>query len=110
MVWNETKRLYNEMLASDGWPSVSGALKATQDAHASTQRLALCVILSCGFGISLGWKEETYASNQQIRLSDAIKFQADNLILLYMTPKWLLKLPLKTCVTGERASSIAWWI
>jgi hypothetical protein len=100
MVWDETKRLYQQMVAVDGWPSVSGEGKAILHTQHTTQRLALCVILSCGFGLPLGWKEDAYTGKdkQKVNLDDGIKFQSDNLILVCFAPKWVLNLPFERYV------------
>lgn len=95
MVWNETRRLYNEMLVGDEWPSISGTSKALPHTQTTTQRVALCVILSCGFGLPMAWKENTYAGDEEVNLGDSIKFQGDNMILVCMAPKWLFSLPFK---------------
>jgi hypothetical protein len=100
MVWDETKRLYKQMVAVDRWPSVSGEVRAMLHTQQTTQRLALCVILSCGFGLPLGWKEEAYTGKdkEKVNLDDGIKFQSDNLILVCFAPKWVLNLPFERYV------------
>jgi hypothetical protein len=101
MVWDETQRLYNQMVAADEWPSVSGEVKAIPHAQYMTQRLALCVILSCGFGLPLGWKEEAYTGKdkEKVNLDDGVKFQSDNAMLVCFAPKWVLNLPFEKYVT-----------
>jgi len=101
MVWDETKRLYKQMVAVDAWSSVSGEVKPILHAQHVTQRLALCVILFCGFGLPLGWKEEAYTGKgkERVNLDDGIKFQSDNLILVRLAPKWVLNLPFEKYVT-----------
>lgn len=101
MVWSETRRLYNEMVVADKWPSVPGETKSMLHTQSTTQRLALCVILSCGFGLPMGWEEEAYAGKEKIDLANGIKFQADNMILVCYAPKWLLALPIEKCALQD---------
>jgi hypothetical protein len=90
------------MATADQWPSVSGEGKSILHAQQMTQRLALCVILSCGFGLPLGWKEEAYTGKEKekVNLDDGIKFQSNNLLLLCFAPNWVLNLPLERYAVG----------
>jgi hypothetical protein len=97
MVWSESTRLYNEMLISSEshWPTRSGETISFTRYLDSTHRLALCVILSCGFGLPLAWDERAYAETdgKGISLDDGIKIQGDNLILVCFAPNWVWSLP-----------------
>lgn len=93
LVWNETQKLYHDMIVADQWPLLSGQTREVIHAQVFTQRLALCVILSCGFGMPLRWKEETYVGSERVNLDESIKFQADNNMLISHAPKWVLALP-----------------
>jgi hypothetical protein len=97
MVWSESTRLYNEMLVSSQshWPTRSGETISFTQYLDNTHRLALCVILSCGFGLPLGWDERAYAKadGENISLDDGIKIQGDNLILVSFAPSWVWSLP-----------------
>jgi hypothetical protein len=97
MVWSESTRLYNEMLVSSKshWPTRSGETISFTQYLDSTHRLALCVILSCGFGLPLAWDERASANTggEGISLDDGIKIQGDNLILVCFAPNWIWSLP-----------------
>jgi len=93
MVWDETKRLYKEMLAAEEWSSLPGETNVVPHTQHLTQRLALCALLSCGFGVSLGWKEEAYAGKEKVNLDEGVKVQEDNILVLCFAPKWVLNLP-----------------
>jgi hypothetical protein len=102
MVWSESTRLYNEMLVSSKsrWPTHSGETISFTQYLDTTHRLALCVILSCGFGLPLSWDERAYVNtgNEGISLDDGIKVQGDNLILVAFAPNWVWSLPSKRYV------------
>lgn len=98
-VWQETKRLYEEMLVADEWPTRTNQVKAFTRAQKFTRRVALCVILTCGFGLRTGWSENIYASpDDDFTLDDGIQFQSDNLLLSAFAPRWLYYLPFKRYV------------
>jgi hypothetical protein len=97
MVWSESTRLYNEMLVSSKsrWPTRSGETISFTQYLDITHRLALCVILSCGFGLPLAWDEHAYANtgDEGISLDDGIKIQGDNLFLVCYAPSWIWSIP-----------------
>lgn len=97
MVWSETTRFYNEMIRSSKvpWPTKAGQSISFTQSLDFTHRLALCVILSCGFGLPLTWDERAYveAEGSSVSLDDGIRVQGDNLILVSFAPKWILSLP-----------------
>ncbi|KIM23390.1 hypothetical protein M408DRAFT_321086 [Serendipita vermifera MAFF 305830] len=94
MVWKETSRFFNEMLVQDNWPMVPGESKSFPRAQVFTQRVALCVVLSCAFGLPIKWQEKTYAGDG-FTLDDGVQFQSDNLLLVVYAPSWLFRLPFK---------------
>lgn len=68
-----------------------------------TTRIALSIILSVSFGQPLSWKDTNPTRPQstgkgidagQMRLSDGVKYQADNVILVSNAP-FLLNLPIE---------------
>lgn len=95
MVWKETTRFFNEMIVMDKWPTIPGESKQFERAQTFTQRVALCVILSCGFGIPLSWSDKTNAGDEGFGLDEGIKFQGENATLMGHAPSWLFRLPFK---------------
>lgn len=113
-VWDETNRFYNEMLHSEGWPTIntnsnSGKTIELPVVQDITTRIALSIVLSAGFGLKLSWNDTSpspTASQSQmdgqangtgggkLRLSDGVKLQADNVVLVAEAP-FMLKLPIK---------------
>ncbi|KAG8774819.1 hypothetical protein FRC20_004197 [Serendipita sp. 405] len=96
MVWNESNRFYREMIATGNWPHQSGLTIDITDAQKMTGRFTLCVILSCGFGIKLGWDEKVHVKKDDpLTLDDGIHLQGSNILLVTYAPKWILNLPFK---------------
>lgn len=95
MVWKETTRFFNEMIVMDNWPPIPEESKQFERAQTFTQRVALCVILSCGFGIPLSWSDKTNAGDDGFGLDEGIKFQGENATLMGHAPSWLFRLPFK---------------
>lgn len=109
-VWSETSRLYNEMMQSGDWSNVESNAKSSiihiPVMQEVTTRIALSVILSVSFGQPLSWKDTSPTRPQstgkgidagQMRLSDGVKYQADNVILVSNAP-FLLNLPIERWV------------
>lgn len=109
MVWSEVTRLYNQLLVSSNgaWPTESGKTISFTQFLDNTHRLGLCIILSCGFGLSLNWDERAYADKERrsVSLDDGIRVQGDNMILVSFTPSWFLSLPFKKYILLRRPSN-----
>ncbi|PVG04548.1 cytochrome P450 [Serendipita vermifera] len=95
LVWHETNRLFNQMIQVDKWPTTPGQTIAFSDSHHVAQKLALYIILSCGFGMPMEWDQETDAHKTKISLTDAVETQRNSLVFLSVAPKWILNLPFK---------------
>jgi hypothetical protein len=96
MVWSETLRLYNQMVVSENFPTKRGDKISFARFQNLTQRVALCIILSCGFGIPLNWDEEDFTVKKDgYKLDDGVRTQGDNMLLVANAPQWLYKLPLR---------------
>jgi hypothetical protein len=96
MVWSETLRLYNQMVVSEKFPTRSGDKISFARFQNLTQRVALCIILSCGFGIPLNWDEEEFTVKKDgYKLDDGVRTQGDNMLLVANAPQWLYKLPFR---------------
>ncbi|PVF91732.1 cytochrome P450 [Serendipita vermifera] len=96
MVWNETLRLYNQMLVAEKFPTKKGEKSFFPAFQDITQRIALCIILSCGFGIPFNWDErDTPSTEEGFRLDNGVRVQSDNMMWVLYAPRWLYKLPSK---------------
>jgi hypothetical protein len=94
-VWQETNRLFNQMIQIDNWPALSGQTISFQDSHHMAQKLALYIILSCGFGMPMEWNQEADTTKHKITLTEAVETQRNSLIFLSLAPKWIQNLPTK---------------
>jgi hypothetical protein len=99
MVWTETLRLYNQMIVSEKFPTQSGGKVSFSRFQNLTQRVALCIILSCGFGVPLNWDEEELTVKREgYKLGDGVRTQSDHLLLVSHAPRWIYKLPIPKSV------------
>jgi hypothetical protein len=100
MVWSETRRLYNEMVIAEKFPVKSGDKVSFAHFENLTQRLALCIILSCGMGQHFNWdeKDTSKASGTGFKVDDGVKIVGDNLPIVGFAPNWLYKLPIEQYV------------
>lgn len=88
------------MLAEDKWATNSGETVSFDNFTKSTHRLALCTILSVGFGLPISWNEPRKANeDNDISLEQAVKMQGDNLAMVLFAPKWFMRLPFETYVS-----------
>ncbi|PVF91731.1 cytochrome P450 [Serendipita vermifera] len=103
MVWSETLRLYNQMLVAEKFPTKIGDTVSFAHFEDLTQRVALCIILSCGFGFPFNWDEkDTSVSSKSFKLDDGIRAVGENLITISFAPSWLYKFPLeKKCPNAK---------
>jgi hypothetical protein len=112
-VWSETTRLYNEMIQTDDW-AVNFKKRKSKSAtfhipvvQEVTTRIALSIILSVAFGLQLSWndtspspaKSQAQANSKetgagQMRLSDGVRVQADNVVIVAEAP-FLIYLPIE---------------
>lgn len=100
------------MIAVESWPTTKEQSLSFPAIQRITTQLALSVILSAGFGLPPPWiptsktksraggKEETGNDNpnqhsEMSTISDAIRLQSENLILVSHAPNWVYLL------TGE---------
>ncbi|PBK68763.1 cytochrome P450 [Armillaria solidipes] len=93
LVWNKTRKIYYEMLATDQWSnrhevSVSAVQKITF-------KLALFVIATCGFGISFDWEEPSRSENRAMPIQQAFRIISDTGTFATFAPKWVKRLPFK---------------
>ncbi|CAG8704398.1 12589_t:CDS:2, partial [Acaulospora colombiana] len=111
MVWDETLRLYNQMLAFEKFPTKKGEKLSFPAFQDITQRIALCIILSCGFGIPFDWDERDMPSTEEgFRLDNGVRVQSDNMMWVCYAPNWLYKLPIKKMrYIGEGTKGLRAW-
>ncbi|PFH49865.1 hypothetical protein AMATHDRAFT_4487 [Amanita thiersii Skay4041] len=91
-VWNETLKVYHEMVACEGWTE-----KGWNDvpvAQKLTFKLALLVLSRCAFGLSVGWNVVPRTPDAAMTVQEAIRIYSDNSNIPLLAP-WLLKLPFK---------------
>ncbi|CCA68436.1 hypothetical protein PIIN_02300 [Serendipita indica DSM 11827] len=93
--WNEAQRFYQEMLRTENWPTTTGNHISIEDMRNHSQRLALCVILSIGFGIPVSWDKSPKTLDGRMMLEEPIRVQAENLVLTFLMPRWMLRIPTK---------------
>jgi hypothetical protein len=83
------------MVVAEKFPTRPGDSVSFARFQDLTQRVALCIILSCGFGIPLNWDEEDLTVKKDgYRLDDGVRTQGDNILLVANAPWWLYRLPI----------------
>jgi hypothetical protein len=87
------------MIVCEKFPTKSGEKTSFPRFEDLTQRVALCIILCCGFGIPLNWDEKDMSVKKEgYKLDDGVRTQSDNVVLLAYAPEWLYKLPIQRFV------------
>jgi cytochrome P450 len=99
LVWTESLHQAQSMLA--GWVSEDEReSRPIWDLAAQAMRLSLHVISKAGFGVRLQWpheeKEKHVPEGHTLTYKDAMSTLLENIIVVMLTPKWLLAIsPLK---------------
>jgi len=91
-VWDESVRVYHDMLKSEGW--ATQASFEIPDVPAITSKIALYLIASCGFGLPLTWTDTVGEKVRGMSLSQCFEISASAVIPQAMLPQWALNLPL----------------
>ena len=112
-VWNETLRVHNEMLCSEGWLSQSGPIdiasvqtytfKVTIKLPCTSKnlkkiQLALFIIASCGFGLTFPWDEPPKNEKGDLSLQQSLQITSEKSIMRTEAPRWTWYLPTKEYV------------
>lgn len=87
------------MIRSESWPDAtptSGKMVSFPVVQDITTRIALSIVLSVAFGLPLSWNDTAKAGMEggKFSISDAVKLQSDNVIVVAEAP-WLLDAPIK---------------
>ncbi|KAI5123187.1 hypothetical protein M0805_003954 [Coniferiporia weirii] len=90
-VWNETLRVYKEMVAAEGWLAKPSVDIPTIQTH--TFKLALFIIASCGFGLPFDWNEPPSGKRGSMSLQEALRIVSEYNLLRTSAPKWIWWLP-----------------
>nr|BAL05101.1 cytochrome P450 [Phanerodontia chrysosporium] len=91
-VWEQTSRVFDEMEVGEGW-----AGKRAVDlpvVNGLTNKLALILISTCGFGNPLKWQFTNSASGG-MSFEKALSIVSSNHIALLLIPDWMYRLPNK---------------
>ncbi|KAH8110759.1 cytochrome P450 [Phellopilus nigrolimitatus] len=92
LVWNETLRVYKDMVTSEGWlskPSVD--IPITQ---VYTFKLALFIIASCGFGLPFTWDEPPIVKDGAMSIQESLRLVSEANLARTSAPKLLWWLPI----------------
>ncbi|KZT55773.1 cytochrome P450 [Calocera cornea HHB12733] len=90
-VWDESVRVYYDMIRSEGWADRSSF--TIPDVPAVTSKIALYLIASCGFGLPLTWSDTVGEKVRGLSLSQCFEVSANAVIPQALLPKWVLNLP-----------------
>ncbi|KAK0237713.1 cytochrome P450 [Armillaria nabsnona] len=93
LVWNKTRKIYYEMLATDQWANRHEV--SVPSVQKITFKLALFVIATCGFGISFDWEEPLRSENRAMPIQQAFRIISDTGAFAVFAPKWVKRLPFK---------------
>ncbi|KAK0253080.1 hypothetical protein B0A54_04160 [Friedmanniomyces endolithicus] len=99
LVWQESVHQANSMVASMVSPDVERS-GSVWDVAAQAMRLSLHVISKAGFGVRLPWPHEEVETKipegHTLSYKDALSSLLENIIVVMLTPTWLLgRSPLK---------------
>ncbi|KZO93617.1 cytochrome P450 [Calocera viscosa TUFC12733] len=93
-VWNESIRTYYEMIRTEGWLARESYLHG--DVTAMTSKIALYLIASCGFGMSLSWDKAVGEQIKGMTLGECFHIVSSSIYAQIFLPKWVFRLPFKT--------------
>ncbi|KAL5531294.1 hypothetical protein ACEPAG_4171 [Sanghuangporus baumii] len=102
LVWNETLRVYREMITKEGW--LAKDVVDVPVIQTYTFKLALFVIASCGFGLPFTWDEPPTASEGSMSIQEALAIVSEYNLARTSAPRWFWKLPIKKYQRVETAS------
>ncbi|KAI0312574.1 cytochrome P450 [Amylostereum chailletii] len=93
LVWNESMRIYRDMVYSEGWEG-KDVVHASTIQH-QTFNFTLLVICACGFGWPFAWSETRKEKSEgKMSLQQALRTLASSIILGAL-PKWAYNVPVK---------------
>lgn len=101
LVWNETLRVYKDMMVHEGWESKSSIDVPVVQTY--TFKLALFIIASCGFGLPFDWSEPPTGNDDEMTIQEALRVVSETNFMYTMAPGWFLSLPLKKVKYAKQA-------
>ncbi|EJD08595.1 cytochrome P450 [Fomitiporia mediterranea MF3/22] len=93
LVWRETQRVYNEIVAREDWLRRDFVEIPKMQTH--TLNLALNIIASCGFGLPPTSNEKPAGSDGSMSLQEALQITSEYNLSRLAAPRWVWKLPFK---------------
>ncbi|KZO93611.1 cytochrome P450 [Calocera viscosa TUFC12733] len=94
LVWRESLRTYYDMVQTEEWLNHGGSY-VHPDVIAMTSKIALYLIASCGFGMSLAWDGNVGERIRGLSLPECFQITSDSMIAQIFLPKWAFRLPFK---------------
>ncbi|GJE92705.1 cytochrome P450 [Phanerochaete sordida] len=91
-VWSQTARVFDEMEEGEGWTNKS--IVEVPVVNGLTNKLALILISTCGFGNPLKW-QFSEASSDGMSFEQAMTIVIAHHIALMVIPQWVYRLPIK---------------
>ncbi|KZT55755.1 cytochrome P450 [Calocera cornea HHB12733] len=92
-VWNESIRTYHDMVHTEGWRANASYIHS--DVTAMASKVALYIVASCGFGMSLAWEETVGERVKGLTLSECFHIASRSVYAQIFLPKWCFRLPYK---------------
>ncbi|GJE92691.1 cytochrome P450 [Phanerochaete sordida] len=99
-VWQNTARVFDEMVANEGWLTQSKV--EIPIVNKLTNKLALILISTCGFGNPLSWNSGKL-EGEEMSFSEALSIVSDRMLARLLLPKWAYWLPVKKIQEIETA-------
>ncbi|KAH9914912.1 cytochrome P450 [Epithele typhae] len=103
-VWNETCRGFREMIVGQGWNGLESI--DILDISPLTNKFALILISSAGFGHPLSWDLSRTPGSKTMSFGEALHLITHNLILRLVVPRIAYWLPIKRLQDLEEAYNI----
>ncbi|KZT40284.1 cytochrome P450 [Sistotremastrum suecicum HHB10207 ss-3] len=86
-VWEESSRIFNEMIKHEGWATEKDAL--IPDICVYSRKFALLIIASVGFGLPLDWSEPRYDAQGKMSKEEIITQVSMNILPRFVLPWWI---------------------
>ncbi|KZO93607.1 cytochrome P450 [Calocera viscosa TUFC12733] len=91
-VWDESVRVYYDMIRSEGWADKTSF--EIPNVPAITSKIALYLIASCGFGLPLTWTDTVGEKVRGLTLAQCFETSAGAVIPQSILPRWMWNFPL----------------
>ncbi|PAV19758.1 cytochrome P450 [Pyrrhoderma noxium] len=93
LVWDESQRVYKDMIEKEGWMSKSIIEMPVVQKY--TFKFALSIIARCGFGLPFSWDEPIVEKDGSMSLQESLRLVSENNLARTSAPKWFWKLPIQ---------------